>query len=56
MIHAERREVDQAFHWLDRAYEQHDDFVYELKVDPGLKNLRDDPRYKVFLRKLKLPE
>jgi adenylate cyclase len=56
MIHAERREVDQAFHWLDRAYEQHDDFVYELKVDPSLKNLRDDPRYKMFLRKLKLPE
>lgn len=56
LIHAERREIDQAFHWLDRAYEQHDDFVLELKVDPGLTNLRDDPRYRLLLHKLKLPE
>jgi hypothetical protein len=28
----------------------------EIKGDPLLKNLEPDPRYKTFLRKMKLPE
>jgi hypothetical protein len=27
-----------------------------LKVDPLLRNLRGDPRYKVLLRKMNLPD
>jgi TolB-like protein/thioredoxin-like negative regulator of GroEL len=47
---------DQAFQWLDKAYLQHDGGVTLVKVDPLLKNLRPDPRYKAFLHKLNLPE
>jgi hypothetical protein len=54
--YAFRGQVDQAFDWLDRAYRQHDNSLWMTKWDPLLKNLRGDPRYKVFLRKIKLPE
>jgi hypothetical protein len=48
--------VDQAFAWLDRAYSQKDAALYEIKYDPFFKNLKFDPRYKAFLRKMNLPE
>jgi TolB-like protein/Tfp pilus assembly protein PilF/predicted Ser/Thr protein kinase len=55
-IYAYRGEVDEAFRWLDRAYESHDVNCVIVKVDPFLKNLRADPRFKAFLRKMNLPE
>jgi serine/threonine-protein kinase len=54
--HAFRGEKDQAFVWLDRAYAQKDSDLYSLKSEPLLKTLETDPRYKAFLRKMKLPE
>jgi TolB-like protein/tetratricopeptide (TPR) repeat protein len=56
VIHAYRAEPDEAFTWLDRAYRQKDPDLYQIKCDPLLKNLRPDPRYKAFLRKMKLPD
>ena len=47
---------DQAFVWLERAVVQHDGGLLYLKFDPLLRGLRDDARYKVLLRKLRLPE
>jgi TolB-like protein/Flp pilus assembly protein TadD len=55
-VFAYRVEVDQAFAWLDRAYSQKDATLYEVKFDPFLKNLKGDPRYNAFLRKMNLPE
>ncbi len=54
--HAFRGEVDLAFEWLERAYDQRDGGVSEIKGDPLMRGLVGDPRYKAFLRKLKLPE
>jgi adenylate cyclase len=54
--HAYRGELDEAFAWLDRAYRQKDVELYWIKGDPLLKNLEPDPRYKPFLRKMKLLE
>src|SRR5882762_433330 len=54
--HAYRGEGDDAFRWLDRAYAQKGVGLYLVKGDPLLKNLEPDPRYKAFLRKMKLPE
>ena len=54
-VYASRKEPDQAFKWLDRAYMQHDSGVAETKVSSLLKNLRGDPRYTAFLKKLRLP-
>jgi TolB-like protein/cytochrome c-type biogenesis protein CcmH/NrfG len=47
---------DKAFQWLDRAYVQHDGGLIVVKVDPLLKSLRPDPRYKDFLREMNLAE
>jgi serine/threonine protein kinase/TolB-like protein/thioredoxin-like negative regulator of GroEL len=55
-VHASRGEVDQAFAWLDRAYNQREPSCVWIKSDPFLKNLQRDPRYKAFLHKMKLPE
>jgi predicted Zn-dependent protease len=55
-VHAFRGEGDLAFQWLERAYDQRDSGVSDIKGDRFLRGLVGDPRYKAFLRKLKLPE
>jgi TolB-like protein/Flp pilus assembly protein TadD len=54
-VHAFRGEVDLAFEWLERAYSQRDGGITEIKGDRFLRGLAGDPRYKAFLKKLKLP-
>jgi serine/threonine protein kinase/Flp pilus assembly protein TadD len=55
-IYAWRGERSKAFEWLERAYQQRDGGLSDIKTDPPLADLRDDPRYKAFLRKMNLPE
>jgi len=55
-VHAFRGEADLAFEWLERAYAQRDGGLVDIKGDRFLRELAGDPRYKAFLRKLKLPE
>ena len=55
-VHAFRGEADLAFEWLERAYDQRDGGVSEIKGSRLMRGLAGDPRYKAFLRKLKLPE
>ncbi len=56
-VHAYRGEIDQAFEWLDRAYDARDTgLAWYLKTDPLLANIRGDARYTALLRKMKLPE
>jgi TolB-like protein/Tfp pilus assembly protein PilF len=57
-LHALRGDRDQAFSWLNRAYQQHDAGLIgapPITVDPDMKNLHGDPRWEAFLRKMKLP-
>jgi hypothetical protein len=55
-LYASRKDLDRAFHWLERAYQQKDGGLADMKTDPMLKNLRQDPRFKALLRKMRLPE
>jgi len=55
-VHAFRGDADLAFEWLERAYDQRDGGVSEIKADRMFRPLIDDPRYKAFLKKMKLPE
>jgi TolB-like protein/Flp pilus assembly protein TadD len=50
-----RGERDAAFEWLERAYRQFDGGLAQVKSDPLLRSLRDDPRYPALLEKLNLP-
>ena len=45
---------DQAFEWLDRAYDERFGWLIFLNVEPKLANLRSDSRFKKLLRRLKL--
>jgi tetratricopeptide (TPR) repeat protein len=54
-VYAFRGESDKSFEWLQRAYNQRDAGLPEIKTDPLLKTLRHDPRYIELLKKLHLP-
>jgi TolB-like protein/Tfp pilus assembly protein PilF len=51
-----RGDKEQAFAWLERAYERHDSSFFNLKSEPRFASLLGDPRYHALLRKLNLPE
>jgi TolB-like protein/DNA-binding winged helix-turn-helix (wHTH) protein len=53
-INARLGNPDQAFFWLERAYEQRSGYLPLLKVDPELDNLRADHRFEAHLRRLNL--
>jgi hypothetical protein len=55
-LYASRKDFDRAFHWLERAYQQKDGGLADLKTDPMFKNLRQDPRFAALLRKMRFPE
>jgi TolB-like protein/Flp pilus assembly protein TadD len=54
-VYAVRGETDKAFEWLQIAFDDHDTGTLTLLVDPLLRDLRPDPRYKTLLTKLGLP-
>ena len=47
---------DQAFVWLDKAYEERSSSLTALKVDPELDSLRSDSRFAELLRRIGLPQ
>ncbi|HTB90142.1 MAG TPA: tetratricopeptide repeat protein [Steroidobacteraceae bacterium] len=53
-VYASRRDLDQAFKWFDRGYRQHEYELMWIKVDPLVKNVQSDPRFKQLLIKLGL--
>jgi TolB-like protein/DNA-binding winged helix-turn-helix (wHTH) protein/Flp pilus assembly protein TadD len=55
-VYAFRGESDDAFKWLERAYEQKDALLYRLKFSPEFDRVHADPRYRAFLKKMNLPE
>jgi adenylate cyclase len=54
-VYAFRNQPDEAFEWLDRGYARHNDGLIQMKIDPLLKNLHNDPRYTALLKKLNFP-
>jgi len=54
-VYAVRGETDKAFEWLQISFDNHDTGTLTLLIDPLLRGLRDDPRYKNLLAKLGLP-
>src|SRR5947207_4804372 len=54
-VYAVRGEKEKAFEWLQIAFDNHDTGMLALLVDPLLHGLRDDPRYKALVAKMKFP-
>jgi eukaryotic-like serine/threonine-protein kinase len=53
-IYAALGQTDQAFTWLERAYDEHDSWMDYLGLDPRLDGLRSDARFADLLRRMKL--
>ncbi|HUK54778.1 MAG TPA: hypothetical protein VL099_15945, partial [Candidatus Binatia bacterium] len=53
-VHAQLGEKDQAFQWLDKAYEEHDFFLVFANVSQYMDPLRADPRFEKMLAKIGL--
>jgi TolB-like protein/DNA-binding winged helix-turn-helix (wHTH) protein/Flp pilus assembly protein TadD len=53
---AVRGERDRAFEWLERAYAQKDAELFIIKGEPLLQAISSDPRYAMFLRKMRLQD
>jgi len=56
MIYAQLGEVDLAFQWLEKAYEDREVEMYWLKVVPLFEPMRKDPRWQEMLDKVGFPE
>ena len=54
-VYAVRGEADKAFEWLQLSFDNHDTGTLSLLIDPLLRDLHTDPRYKNLLAKLGLP-
>jgi TolB-like protein len=46
---------DQAITWLERAYEEHDQWMVFANSYPGLDRLRSEPRFQALLRRMHFP-
>ena len=55
-LYAGLGEQDQAFAWLERAYQEHDHSLNGLRVSPFFAPLRSDPRFTQLLKKVGLEE
>jgi len=53
-VYAYRGQIDRAFQWLERAYQQRDPGMPMVRIDPLLRNLHKDLRYQAVLAKMKL--
>ena len=54
MIHTGLGDNDQAFEWLESAYQERDVQLISIKVDPVWDPLRSDPRFQDLLKKMGL--
>jgi serine/threonine protein kinase len=54
-LYAALGQKNEAFSWLDKAYEERDRYLAWIKVDESLDSLRPDPRFELLLRRVGLP-
>jgi TolB-like protein/DNA-binding winged helix-turn-helix (wHTH) protein len=55
-LYADLGDKDQAFKWLNSAYEERASYLYGLKTDCILDPIRSDPRFAELVRKVGLPQ
>jgi TolB-like protein/DNA-binding winged helix-turn-helix (wHTH) protein len=55
-FYADSRDKEQAFHWLNIAYQEHDWLLISLKTNFRIDPIRSDPRFAELVRKVGLPQ
>jgi adenylate cyclase len=56
IVYVGLNDKDEAFAWLEKAYEERDGSLPMLKVNPSLDPLRSDPRFADLVRRVGLPQ
>jgi len=54
IAHLGLRNIDQVFHWLERAYEDRRGWLTYLGVDPIFDPVKDDPRFGELVKRMRL--
>jgi len=54
LIYAGLGDKDQAFEWLERAYDQHAFQLQWITLEPRFDNLRSDPRFQDLLKRMRI--
>jgi tetratricopeptide (TPR) repeat protein len=49
-------EKDEAFKWLEKAYQERSSKLTDLKIDPDFDHLHSDPRFAALVKKIGLPD
>lgn len=55
LLYTGLKDKDTAFSWLEKAYEQHDEWLVYIKAYPEFRSLRADPRFENLVRRIGLP-
>ena len=55
LIYAGLKENDNAFEWLEKAFQARDKGLTYLKIDPCLDPLRSDPRFQELIKRVGIP-
>jgi len=56
MIYVGLDEKDEAFAWLEKAYQERSWWLVWIKMDPKVDSLRSDPRFSDLMRRIGFPE
>ena len=54
-LYALLNDKNEAFKWLEKAYEEHSSKLTDLKIDPDFDNLHSDPRFASLATRIGLP-
>jgi hypothetical protein len=55
LVHAGLGQTDQAFRWLDKAFDERSHWLVWLRLDPRWKSLHDDPRFAALVSRMGYP-
>ena len=54
LVYAALEEKEEAFEWLEKSYQKHEESLCSIKIDPKFDLLKDDPRFSNMLKKIGL--
>jgi len=54
LVYAALGEKDEAFEWLEKSYQKHEESLCSMGIDPKFDSIRDDQRFKKILKKVGL--
>ncbi|MGH9572994.1 MAG: TPR end-of-group domain-containing protein [Candidatus Acidiferrales bacterium] len=55
IVYANSGDTSDALNWLQRAYQQHDPHLVDLKVSPWFDSLREDSQFAQLVKQMKFP-